>query len=240
MTTVINLWSGPRNVSTALMYAFRARADTTVVDEPLYAAWLAQHPGADHPGQVDVLASQSHDPMEVVRHLLQGPWRTDVVVAKQMAAHLDACEDWDWLDACRNVILVRAPEPVVASYTEQVSTPSVAALGYTAQAELLHRAEDRGGAPIVVESSRLLADPRGVLSTLCERLGLPFDDAMLSWPAGPKPEDGVWAPHWYARTHASTGFAAPTDRSKAPLPPSLAAIAAEARILYERIAAHAI
>jgi hypothetical protein len=239
MTTLINIWSGPRNVSTALMYAFRQRADSSVVDEPLYAAWLAAHPDADHPGRADVLASQPHDPMQVVRTLLRGPWPTEVVIAKQMAAHLSVFDDWGWLDACRNVILVRAPEPVLASYTAQVSTPSVDALGYTAQAELLHRMEDRGSV-IVLESSRLLADPPGVLSRLCEALGLPFDDAMLTWPAGPKPEDGSWAEHWYANTHASTGFARPHTHATQRLEPACVEIAAQARPIYERLLTYAL
>ena len=239
MATLINIWSGPRNVSTSLMYAFRQRPDTTVFDEPLYAAWLARNPDADHPGRDAVLASQPHDPMEVVRGLLLGAHTTDVVVAKQMAAHLSLFDSWDWLDACRNVILVRAPEPVVASYTAQVSTPSVDALGYTAQAELLHRMEDRGNV-LVLESSRLLADPAGVLGRLCERLALPFDEAMLSWPAGPKPEDGAWAEHWYATTHASTDFALPRKRPAPEIPVAFAAVVAEARPIYDQLLAHAL
>lgn len=238
MTTLVNVWSGPRNVSTALLYAFRERDDTTVVDEPLYAAWLARNPDAEHPGRTEVLASQPTDPGEVVRHLLRGPWDTPVVVAKQMAAHLDGLE-LDWLDACRNAILLRAPEPVVASYTEQVATPTVEGLGYAMQARLVDRELERGRTPVVLETDRLLADPAGVLERACGLLGLAFDEAMLSWPAGPKPEDGVWAPHWYARTHASTGFGSPRRRA-VELPPAHAAVAAACRPLYERVAAHAL
>jgi hypothetical protein len=238
VSTLVNIWSGPRNVSTALLYAFRERSDTTVVDEPLYAAWLARHPEADHPGRDEVLASQPTDPWAVVRQLLHGPWNTGIVVAKQMAAHLDGL-DTDWLDACRNVVLVRAPEPVVASYAEQIERPTVEALGYPVQRRLVARAHERGERPLVLESSRLLADPAGVLERLCAALGLPFEEAMLSWPAGAKPEDGVWAPHWYARTHASTGFGAPRDR-EITLPAHLAEVAAAARPLYEELAALAL
>lgn len=240
MTVLVNVWSGPRNVSTALMYAFRQRSDTTVVDEPLYAAYLATHPelASHHPGHEAVLASQPQDWLTVVRRLLGGDWPTPVVVAKQMAAHLDGV-DLGWLDAARNVILLRAPEPVVASYTEQVEAVAPAQLGYEVQAELLHRALDRDETPIVLETSRLLADPRGVLTRCCELLGLPFEDAMLSWPAGPTPEDGVWAPHWYAATHRSTGFAAPRERD-IQLTSEQAAVAAACRPYYERLAAHAL
>jgi hypothetical protein len=236
VTTLVNLWCGPRNVSTALLYAFREREDTTVVDEPLYAAWLART-GAPHPGRDVILASQPHDPWEVVRGLL-GPWPTPVVVAKQMAAHLDGL-DRAWLDACRNVVLCRAPEPVVASYVEQVETPSVDALGYPVQVALLEDALERHATPLVVTSERLLADPAGVLERLCDALGLGWDPAMLSWEAGPKPEDGAWAPWWYERTHASTGFASPRTREPV-LTPALAEVAAAARPLYERLAAHAL
>lgn len=239
MTTVVNIWSGPRNVSTALMYAFRQRADTTVVDEPLYAAWLVRNPDADHPGREDVLASQPTDAGEVVDRLLGGDWPTPVVMAKQMAAHLDGIDD-AWIDRCRNAILVRAPEPVVASYTRQVSTPSPAALGYPVQVALVRRALARGERPVVLETTRLLADPPGVLARACELLGLPFDEGMLRWPAGPKPEDGVWAPYWYARTHTSTGFGRPRQHEPADLPPRYAAVAAACRPLYEEVAAHAL
>ena len=238
MTRLVNVWSGPRNVSTALMYSFRERPDTTVVDEPLYAAWLARRPEVDHPGREDVLASQPTDATAVLDRLLGDDWPSEVVVAKQMAAHLDGL-DRAWLDDCRNVVLVRAPEPVVASYSEQVGRPALDWLGYPVQAELVERALAGGERPVVLETSRLLADPAGVLRRACELLDLPFTRAMLSWESGPTPEDGVWAPHWYARTHASTGFGAPSNRTL-DLPDHLAEVAAAARPLYDRIAAHAI
>lgn len=238
MTRLVNIWSGPRNVSTALMYAFRERADTTVVDEPLYAAYLDRYPEIDHPGREDVLASQPTDPMAVVDQLLADGWPTDVVVAKQMAAHLLDL-DRAWLDQCANVLLVRAPEPVVASYTEQAGSATVDWLGYTTQLELLERALGRGERPIVLETSRLLADPPGVLRRACELLDLPFDEAMLSWEPGPKPEDGVWAQYWYRRTHQSTGFGSPRQR-ELDLTDEQAAVARAARPLYEQLAAHAL
>lgn len=238
MTRLVNIWSGPRNVSTALMYAFRERDDTTVVDEPLYAAYLERYPDIDHPGRDEVLASQPTDPGEVVAHLLSDDWPTPVVMAKQMAAHLLDL-DRVWLDDAANVVLVRAPEPVVASYAATVPEATVERLGYTVQAELVERALGRGERPIVLETSRLLADPSGVLSRACELLDLPFDDAMLSWEAGPKSEDGVWAQHWYRRTHESTGFGRTSGRD-IDLPEHLAEVAAAARPLYDRIAAHAL
>lgn len=238
MTRLVNIWSGPRNVSTALMYAFRERADTTVVDEPLYASWLARHPDADHPGREDVLTSQPTDAAAVVDRLLGDDWPTPVVVAKQMAAHLDGL-DRGWLDRAANVVLVRPPEPVIASYTEQVAEVTVDRLGYPVQAWLVERDLAAGRRPIVLETSRLLDDPAGVLARCCGLLDLDFDEAMLSWAAGPKPEDGVWAPYWYERTHASTGFGRPRQR-ELHLTDAQAAVATEARPLYDRIAAHAL
>lgn len=238
MTRLVNVWSGPRNVSTALMYAFRERPDTTVVDEPLYAAYLHRFPGIDHPGRDEVLASQPTDPQVVIDRLLGDDWPTAVVVAKQMAAHLHGL-DTRWLDECANVILVRPPEPVIASYTEQVTEVTVDQLGYSTQAMLVDRALAGGERPIVLETSRLLADPAGVLRRCCELLDLPWTDAMLTWDEGPVPEDGVWAKHWYARTHLSTGFGRPRER-EIDLPDDLAEVAASARPLYDRIAAHAL
>lgn len=238
MTRLVNVWSGPRNVSTALMYAFRERPDTTVVDEPLYAAYLARNPELDHPGRDEVLASQPTDPGVVVERLLGDDWPTEVVVAKQMASHLDGL-DTAWLDGCANVLLVRPPDPVVASYSEQVAAVTVDQLGYPVQAALVERALARGERPIVLETARLLADPAGVLRRCCELLDLPWTDAMLSWEAGPVPEDGVWARHWYARTHASTGFGRPRQRDL-DLPEHLAAVATAARPLYDQIAVHAL
>ena len=238
MTRLVNVWSGPRNVSTALMYAFRERGDTTVVDEPLYAAYLARYPEIDHPGRDDVLASQPTNPTAVVERLLTDDWPTDVVVAKQMAAHLLDL-DRAWLDDCANVLLVRAPEPVVASYTEQANNATVDWLGYTTQVELLERSLARGQRPIVLETTKLLADPPRVLRRTCELLGLPFEESMLSWEAGPKPEDGVWAQYWYERTHASTGFGRPRQRDLH-LTDEQAAVAGAARPLYDQLAAHAL
>ena len=239
MTTLVNLWSGPRNVSTALMYAFRERADTTVVDEPLYAAWLDRNPDADHPGRAETMASQPADPAEVVARLTGDDWPTPLVFAKQMASHLDGI-DRSWLGGCRNAILVRHPAPVVSSYTEQVSTPSPEALGYVVQVELVREAIARGETPVVLETTRLLRDPPGVLARACELLGIGFDEAMLSWPPGPKPEDGAWAPWWYAATHRSTGFGAPRTHDRQQLPDRFEEVVEACEPLYDEIVAHAL
>lgn len=204
MTLRINIWSSPRNLSTALMYSFRQRADTHVVDEPLYAHWLRVS-GSAHPGRDDVLAAQDPDGEAVVRDVVLGAYDTPVVVFKQMAKHLVDL-DRGFLAECRNVLLTRDPYEMITSFQHQVPDTTLDETGFVELVELLDAMLANGEEPIVIDATELLRDPERVLAELCRRLGLDPDPAMLSWPAGPKPEDGVWAPHWYAGVHASTGW----------------------------------
>ena len=206
-TTRVNLISGPRNISTALMYAFRSRSDTTVVDEPLYAHYLTAHPEVAHPGRDETLASMSADPETIVRDVLLGDHPTPVVFFKNMGHHVGRVGmDLSWLDSVTNVFLIREPEAMLMSFVENVADPTPEMTGMPQQIELLSRILAAGGKPIVLESSQILLDPEGVLTALCVRIGLPWDAAMLSWERGPKPEDGVWAKYWYGRLHETTGF----------------------------------
>lgn len=220
MTLRINVWSSPRNLSTALMYSWRQRADTTVVDEPLYAHWL-RTTGSDHPGRDDVLAAQDDDGERVVRDVILGPCAAPVVVFKQMAKHL-AGLDRSFLGACRNVLLTRDPHDMITSFQRQVPDVTFDETGFAELEQLLDTMLSNGQEPIVIDSSVLLQDPERVLAALCNRLGLPFDPAMLSWPAGPKPEDGVWAPHWYGAVHESTGWQPYRAKTDELLPGNLA------------------
>lgn len=204
MTLRINVWSSPRNLSTALMYSFRQRVDTTVVDEPLYAHYLRVS-GADHPGREDVLAAQDADGERVVRDVIFADRPAPVVFFKQMAKHLVGL-DRGFLAACRNVLLTRDPHDMIASFQRQVADVTLDETGFVELVELLDAMLANGEDPVVIDSSVLLADPPGVLAELCDRLAIEFDPAMLAWPAGPKPEDGVWARHWYHGVHASTGW----------------------------------
>ncbi|MEM7324172.1 MAG: sulfotransferase family protein [Actinomycetota bacterium] len=237
MTTRINLWSGPRNVSTAMMYSWRERADTTVIDEPLYAHALAVT-GREHPGREEILAAQDNDGQRVVEEVILGSYETPVVFFKQMAKHLVGL-DRGFLSACHNVLLTRDPHDMLTSFQKQIPDTTLADTGFTELVEILDQALDAGSPPIVIESRHLLADPQGVLTELCDRIGLPFDEAMLSWPAGPKPEDGVWAPHWYDAVHRSTGWG-PWRKKEDTLLPHLAPILAESTRLYERLLPYAI
>ncbi len=233
----LNVWSGPRNVSTALMYAFAQRSDTRVVDEPLYAHYL-RVTGAKHPGRELVLAAQDQDGESVVRDVILGPCDRDVVMFKQMAHHLVEL-DRAFLSRTTNVLLTRNPDEMLTSLVQNIPEPTLRDTGYAAQTEIVEHLVRAGQDPVVVVAHRLLQDPRGVLARLCERVGIPFDAAMLSWEPGARAEDGVWAPFWYANVHESSGFQ-PYMPKSARVPERLASLLAECREHYARLAEHAL
>ena len=237
MTLRLNCWSGPRNISTALMYSFRQRSDTTVFDEPIYAHYL-RVTGREHPGDEEVMASQDPDGEAVVREVILGPHDSPVVFFKLMCHHLVDL-DRSFLGSCRNILLIREPRHVIRSLYANLPDVCLGDTGLEGQVDLLDSILAEGDKPIVIDSAVLLADPEPVLLELCRRLGIPFEAAMLSWPPGPKPEDGVWAEHWYANTHRSTGFEAglPSDD---PLPDELSQVLEAAQPLYDRLAGYAI
>jgi hypothetical protein len=224
-------------VSTALMYSFAQRSDTRVVDEPLYAHYL-RVTGASHPGREEVLRAQESDGEKVVRDVLLGPCDRPIVFFKQMAHHLVAL-DRGFLGSCANVILTREPEEMLTSLVANIPAPTLRDTGYAAQTEILRDLRDLGIEPPVLVAARLLEDPRVVLTRLCERLALPFESAMLSWQPGPRAEDGVWARHWYANVHRSSGFE-PRPPKSARVPERLAPLLAECRLHYDELARHAI
>ena len=235
----VAMWSGPRNVSTALMRSFEARGDTHVVDEPFYAVYLAQT-GLNHPLREEVLASQPTAWREVVDSLfLPLPAGCRVHYAKHMTHHMLPAIGRAWLRACRNAFLIRDPQAVLSSYVRKRSDVSLEDLGFVQQFEIFQRvADDAGRAPAVIDGYDLLSNPRGVLMQLCAALGIPFTDAMLSWPPGRRPSDGVWAPAWYDAVERSTGFSAPPPQPSAALPPELQPIADAARPYYQALAQH--
>ncbi len=233
----INLWSGPRNVSTALMYSFAQRPDTRVVDEPLYAHYLRVS-GADHPGAQEVLAAMETDGERVVETVILGPCDRPVVFFKQMAHHLVAL-DHGFLARTTNVLLVRDPEEMLPSLINQIPNPVLRDTGLAAQSALLAELLSLGQDPPVLEARELLRDPEGVLGELCRRLGIPFFAEMLRWRAGARPEDGVWAPHWYHNVHRSTGFEAYRPKT-APFPAQLRPLLAECKPHYAALDARAL
>lgn len=231
----IAMWSGPRNVSTALSRAFGARGDCAVSDEPLYAFYLART-GLDHPLRAEVLASQP-TAWEEVAATLTGPvpGGRPLWFQKHMAHHLLPEVGRGWLDALEHALLVRDPAEVVASYHARRGEVRPEDLGYTEQLELFEQVADRTGRPPpVVDGRRLQAEPERVLRALCAALGLAWTPAMLSWPQGRRASDGVWAPAWYAAVEASTGFA-PPRHAPLPVPPEAAWVVEACRPAWERL-----
>jgi hypothetical protein len=233
----LSVWSGPRNVSTALMYSFRQRTDTVVVDEPLYGHYL-KSTGADHPGATEVMEAMDQSGERVVREVILGPCERPVHFFKNMAHHLPGL-DPAFLDSVTNVLLIRDPTEMLPSLTRQLPSPTLRDTGLREQAGILDSILARGEEPMVLDARELLLDPPGVLRRTCSRLGIPFEEAMLSWPAGPKPEDGVWARHWYHNVHASTGFA-PYRPYTESFPQHLKPLMEECLPLYERMRDYAI
>jgi hypothetical protein len=230
------MWSGPRNLSTAMMRSFGARSDTYCVDEPFYAAYLALT-GLDHPMRTEILAAYPTDPEEVARHLAEGEGPAAIFYQKHMTHHMVDGVPRGWMAKTRNAFLIRHPARVLASYARKMETVNLEAMGFAQQSELFDRAADIAGqAPVVVDADDILRDPPGVLAALCAALGVTFDHAMLSWERGPKPEDGVWAPHWYDAIWNSTGFS-PPPREIPTTPARLAGILEQAIPIYERLAA---
>jgi hypothetical protein len=204
------------------MYSFRQRPDTVVVDEPLYGHYLHTS-DAEHPGAGEVLDAMDNDGERVVREVILGPCGRAIHFFKNMAHHLPGL-DPAFLDDITNVLLIRDPTEMLPSLARQLSTPTLRDTGLREQVFILDAILARGERPVVLDARELLLDPPGVLQRACTALGIPFEEAMLSWPAGPKPEDGVWARHWYHNVHASTGFAPyspPQDEFPAHLEPLL-------------------
>ena len=204
----IAMWSGPRNISTAMMRAWENREDTDVVDEPFYAHYL-KATDVNHPGRDEVLASQSTNAAEVATMLIGPiPEAKPIWYQKHMTQHMLPDMPLDWLDQVTNCFLIRDPEAVVASFTIQRPDAAAWELGFEQQARLFdHVCDKLGHAPPVIDAADVLKNPRGMLSALCAKLHIPFSDRMLHWPSGPRASDGVWAPHWYAAVERSTGFA---------------------------------
>ncbi|WP_223421835.1 sulfotransferase-like domain-containing protein [Tateyamaria pelophila] len=233
MTKRIAMWSGPRNLSTAMMYSFGARSDCRVVDEPFYAAYLTAT-GLDHPMRDDILGSQDTIYDNVVKSL-DSPVSEPVFYQKHMTHHM--LPDWpiDWTRHMTNVFLIRHPARVIASYAKKREGPTLEDIGFVQQARIF----DMVDAPIVIDSADIRRDPAGMLQKLCARIGIDWDEKMLTWPKGGHAADGIWAAHWYGAVHRSTGF----DAAEGPVPElsgTYAQIVSAALPHYEALAAHKI
>lgn len=233
-------WSGPRNISTAMMRAWENRPDTQVVDEPLYAYYLART-GSPHPGRDAVIAAGETDWRKVLQALEQPlPAGVDIRYEKHMTHHLLPEVELERLAGCRHVFLIRHPAEVLRSYARKRQQVVAEDLGFARQGEIFAWVRRRTGAvPPVIDAAAVLRDPRAVLTSLCAALELPFDERMLSWPAGPRASDGIWAKHWYDAVWSSTGFRPWQPREEA-LPPELAAMVEQCLPAYQCLAAHAL
>lgn len=234
------MWSGPRNISTALMRSWESRPDTAVVDEPLYAFYLRET-GLDHPGREEILASQAND-WQTVAEQLSGtiPGGKAIYYQKHMAHHLLPQVGMGWLmdKSFRHAFLIREPAAMLASLSKVISNPRVEDTGLPQQVELFEMLRrTTGHIPPVVDSRAVLENPKDMLEALCHALDVPFDDAMLSWEAGPRTSDGVWAEHWYANVEKSTGFGPPRAET-AEVPEGLEEVLVACQRHYDTLAAH--
>jgi Sulfotransferase domain len=234
--TRIAMWSGPRNLSTAMMYSFAARGDCAVWDEPFYAAYL-KATGINHPMRDAIIAAHQADPDSVAAACIGAiPQEQSLFYQKHMTLHMIPGFDRGFMRSLTNVFLIRHPARVVASYAKKREGPTLADIGFVQQAELFaETAQWMGRAPIVIDSADIRADPETMLRKLCDALEIRFMPEMLRWPAGGHPSDGVWAPHWYGAVHRSTGFDA-AEGELPDLPDTYRAIADAALPYYERLA----
>ncbi len=201
------MWSGPRNISTALLRAWGNRADCCVSDEPLYSPFL-EATGLDHPVRQEILRHHERDYDRVVQWLTGPiPQGRAIWYQKHMAQHLLPQHSREWLGDLDHAFLIRDPRAMIASYHKIIPNPQPLDLGLPQQVEIFERVRDANGAPPpVIDAADVLQDPPGLLAALCQHLGVAFDENMLSWPDGPRDSDGVWGPHWYASVYQTTGF----------------------------------
>lgn len=233
------MWSGPRNVSTALMRSWENRSDTIVVDEPFYAHYL-QATGLEHPGRDEVIAHHETDWRRVVDALLAPlPAGIEIFYQKQMSHHLLPHMGRGWLDHFTHAFLIRDPTPVLASLGEKLGDFEIEATGLPQQLEIFEHVRRRTGrVPLVLDSADLLMAPGPMLRAVCAALALPFSERMLSWPPGRRATDGVWAKHWYERVERSTRFEAAESVAAPRLTGRLAALEALCRPMYEALHVH--
>ncbi len=234
MATIVRVWSGPRNISTALMRSWENRADTAVMDEPLYAHFL-HRTGLNHPGRAEILRAGPLDLAEAVRNcefpvLESGQ---NLSYQKHMAHHLLPHMNLEWIEHASNFLLVRDPRRVIASYTKVRRNPTLRDLGFPQLLEL----QERFGPLPVIEADGFLADPEAGLRAMCNVVGITFYPKMLRWPTGPRSTDGVWGRYWYSTVESSTEFGQSPleDSSELEIPTHLAAVAHSALELYHRL-----
>ncbi len=236
--TRICLWSGPRNISTTLMYSFAQRNDTTVFDEPLYAYYLC-NTNADeyHPGADDVIASQENNGKKVIE-MMMGYHDKSVLFFKNMTHHLLGL-DRSFMKDVVNVILTRDPKEMIPSFAKVIENPTINDIGYALHTELVDYFDKHQIKYVILDSKKILLNPEKVLTQFCEQIGINFDQNMLRWVPGARKEDGVWAKYWYHNVHQSTGYI-PYKPKTEHFPESLNPLLEECTPHYEKLAKNAI
>jgi hypothetical protein len=232
------MWSGPRNISTAMMRAWGSRPDTVVCDEPLYAHYL-KVTGIPHPGAEEVIRCHEPDWRKVVAWITGPvPGGKRIFYQKHMAHHLLPEIGREWLPALTHVFLIREPREMLTSLVKNLPQPTLSDTGLPQQVELFAWEQERTGrVPPVLDARDVLENPRGLLARLCSLLGVPFTEAMLSWPPGPRATDGIWAKHWYAAVERSTSFQ-PYAPKPDPVPPELGDLLTRCETLYASLYTH--
>lgn len=236
----VGMWSGPRNISTALMRSWESRSDCFVSDEPLYAHYL-KFTGADHPAREEIIQNHEWD-WQLVTRSLTGPIPRGKTVwyQKHMNHHLTPEVGRKWILELRNVFLIRDPVEMITSFIKVIPNPTLTDLGLPQQVELWEWIRARTGqAPPVIDARDVLENPPAMLSAVCRRVGVPFDPAMLAWKPGPRDTDGLWGPHWYDSVYKSTGFG-PYKSKHERVPERLAGVLEECQRLYCLMAEHKI
>ncbi|WP_420318353.1 sulfotransferase family protein [Ekhidna sp.] len=231
---IINLISGPRNISTALMYSFAQHSKIKVVDEPFYAHYLIKT-RLDHPGREETLLSMSSDQKVVINQIKDLEGKHGIVFLKNMAHHHEGL-GWNYLLPMKNVLLIRDPKQLIASFAQVIPEPTLQDIGLKYEADILDYLIENGLEPAVIDSNDILANPKRGLSQLCAAIGIEFEEGMLSWSRGPIPEDGVWAKYWYKNVHRSSGFAK-QKTSERPLPNHCKTLYEEALPFYTKLKA---
>ncbi len=230
--TRICLWSSPRNISTAFMYSWAQRNDTTVIDEPFYGYYL-KVTQANHPGKDEIIASMQCDADKIINDVMLAPYQKPIVFFKHMTHHT-LNMNTDFMSEMVNVFFIRDPKKIIASYAQVIEQPTMKDIGLKMQYEFYKNAIDKNCKTIVLDSDELLKNPADVLKNLCAAIGIPFDNEMLKWKAGARIEDGIWAKYWYDNVHQSTGF----ERQKTSehiLPNSLIPLYEESKPYYDEL-----
>lgn len=233
MSKVISLWSGPRNISTTMMYSFAQRNDTKVIDEPLYAHYLSKtdakfyHPGAD-----EVLKEQNHDGNKVLEEILEQTEYSNYFL-KNMSHHWLKI-DWKWMQNMKHILLIRDPKEVLLSYSKVIETIEITDLGYSQQWQMKSELEQHQIPFLVIDAKRVLQHPKKQLKSICEFLGLEFQPTMLYWEQGAIEEDGSWAKYWYNSIHQSTGFKAYQEKNEQ-LPTQYVALYEKCKQFYDKM-----